>query len=128
MPMKGLRLLARPATDADHHNIKAFLHTEGCSYQIATTDTLWIGKLLGEIVSVALLDQPSGAEVELEFLLVASHLRGKRIASVLLSELEKSLVSTKVRQLTAQANVLPSSFVEKNGFVADGARYVKYLE
>lgn len=113
--MKGLRLFVRQAGAADASALASLLAHGSLSYTTAPESVDFIAKLLGETVATARL-QRSGDAAEIASLFVHPELRGKRIATVLVSEISRWGTAQNVTRLTVRRELLPSRFLERAGF------------
>lgn len=119
--MKGQRLFVRPASWEEIAETAAAL---GLPTPPAA-DRTWIAFLVGDAVAIAGADV-DGDSALLQFLLVAERVRGKRVGSVMLRELEADLRSS-VNRLAVRKDLLSAAFLERAGFTGEAARISKDL-
>lgn len=126
MPPKGLRLYVRPATAADAAMLEQFVADAGASFHADDAAIDFVAKLIGDTAAFA-RTRRSGSDLALEQLVVAPHLRGKRVGTVLLSEIAAWGAANGVTRLTLAENVLPTEFVSQAGFIRRADSFVKSI-
>ena len=119
--MRGQKLFVRPLEITDSESVRLFLETEspGCTLPA----TALLGKLAGSIVAVLAIEITADS-ILIRDLVVAHDLRRKRVARIMLMELD-SLAAKMDRDWLVFGCVAPEEFLKRVGFDSEGRRMVR---
>lgn len=126
MPLKGLRLLVRPAAAEDETAVRQ-LDSITARWAFDASRNDFVGKLIGEVVALAIARRHAD-QLQIEELFVRSDLRGKRVATVLLREIAAWSEAHDVIGLTVRNGALPERFLERAGFKRIGDVFVRNID
>jgi GNAT superfamily N-acetyltransferase len=122
--VRGLRLFVRPIELSDATEVGAFLERQS----LAPATPAWglLGKLLGEIVAIVSLDL-SGDAVRVDDVVVARHLRRKRIGKAMMREVEQLAAKMDRNRIIVDDARDAHEFFRRAGFVSEGERWVRVV-
>lgn len=121
--MKGQRLFVRAIEAADHDAVRRFL-TQNDSHAAVPACGL-LGKLVGEMVAVLEMHITADA-VEVDHIVIGRDLRRKRIARVMLLEVEGIAAKMDRRQLVVSGTHEDhAEFLRRVGFEREGPRWIR---
>jgi len=121
--MRGQRLFVRPIEPGDADTVRGFLAVHAA--QDAVPPCGLIGKLLGELVAVMAIDLGETNGVRIRDLVVAPELRLKRIARVMMIEVESLAAKMERDWLIAEGAGSSREFLKRVGFIDEGTRMVR---
>ena len=127
--MKGQRLFVRAIEEADREAVQSFLAGEGYDGPLPACGLL--GKLVGDLVAVLEM-QITADSVEVHEIVVARDLRRKRIARVMLAELEQIARKIEKPRLVVPATERgtqdgAAEFLRRVGFEREGSRWIREI-
>lgn len=131
--MRGLRLYIRPIEPSDRDQVELFLNSEsepGTSRALSPSNGArgLLGKLLGEIVAVAFVDDgDDGSALRLREVLVARTFRKKWIGRAMLGELEGLAREMNRTKIVVEDASGAQEFFRRTGFQSEGERWVRVV-
>lgn len=120
-PLKGQRLFIRPIESADSEAVGTFLEKEP-GYAASGL----LGKLVGELVAVVEIHLTADA-IQIDNVVVARDLRGKRIGRFMLDEVEQLAARMDRGRLIVGETAGAGEFFRRVGFQREGARWIRYV-
>ena len=120
--MRGQRLFIRPIDAADTDSLRDFLRAEGNQSDIPAWGLL--GKLVGNLVAVVGM-QITADGVVINDIVVARELRRKRVARIMLDEVEQLAGKMDRHRLIAEDRPDTQEFLRRVGFEREGARWIR---
>jgi ribosomal protein S18 acetylase RimI-like enzyme len=129
--LRGLHLFVRPIEATDSDVVAGFLarHRGGDTHSgvVRTATGLGlVGKLLGDLVAVVTLELTPDA-IRIHDVVVASHLRGKRIGRAMLREVETLAIKMDRRRIVVEEAGDAEGFFRRVGFIEEDRRWVRGL-
>jgi GNAT superfamily N-acetyltransferase len=116
--VRGQKLFVRPMEPQDRDRVLEFLATQKCP---PMAHTGLIGKLVGQLVVVVQLDFRVD-EVQIEQMVVADHVRRKRIGRFMIDEADVLARKMERGWLTAAEDTPIAPFLIHIGFVQDAGK------
>ncbi|HYS56452.1 MAG TPA: GNAT family N-acetyltransferase [Thermoanaerobaculia bacterium] len=121
--MRGQRLFVRPIEPGDADAVRSFLEVHAKGDAVPACGL--IGKLLGELVAVMIIDLAESNGVRVDDLIVVPELRRKRIGRVMMNELEALAAKMERDWLIADGAGNAREFLRRVGFTDEGSRMVR---
>jgi GNAT superfamily N-acetyltransferase len=130
--LRGLRLYIRPIEPSDREAVEVFLNSEsepGTDRGAAASNGArgLLGKLLGEIVAVAFVDDGDESALRLRRLLVARSFRKKWIGRAMLRELDRLAQQMNRTKIVVEDADGAQEFFRRTGFQSEGERWVRVV-
>ncbi|HSP15375.1 MAG TPA: GNAT family N-acetyltransferase [Thermoanaerobaculia bacterium] len=119
--MRGQKLFIRPIEPADHETVSRFLSEQTGRAAVPVCGLL--GKLVGELVAVMAMQITADA-LQIDDIVVAAGLRGKRIGRVMLDEAEQ--IAAKIDRTRLVVNT-SHEFFRRTGFEREGERWIRQV-
>lgn len=120
--MKGQKLFIRRMEPSDAASVESFLKQEPGFRAIPAFGR--IGKLLGDLVAVLAM-QITDDCVRIDDLVVAPHLRRKRIARAMLADVEAMAAKLGLTALVVEDGDDAADFLRRVGFDKEGDRWIR---
>jgi GNAT superfamily N-acetyltransferase len=120
--MRGQRLFIRPIDAADHDSVRDFLRAHG--HDAGPPACGLLGKLVGNLVAVVGMQITADA-VLIDEIVVAPDLRRKRVARLMLDELEQLAGKIDRRHLVVEDRPDRAEFLQRVGFEREGVRWIR---
>lgn len=120
--MRGQRLFIRPIDAADHDTVRDFLRAHGHDSEAPACGLL--GKLVGNLVAVVGMQITADALL-IDEIVVAPDLRRKRVARLMLEEVEQLAGKMDRRRLVVEDRPERAEFLQRVGFEREGVRWIR---
>jgi N-acetylglutamate synthase-like GNAT family acetyltransferase len=120
--MRGQRLFIRPIDPADHDTVRDFLRAHGPD--TGTPACGLLGKLVGNLVAVLGM-QITADSVLIDQIVVAPDLRRKRVARLMLDEVEHLARKIDRDRLVVDDHPGKAEFLQRVGFEREGVRWIR---
>ncbi len=123
--MRGQRLFVRPLEPGDVPAVESFLQSQGASAPAAACGLL--GKIVGDLVAVLACEMTPDA-VHIAQLVVAAHLRRKRIGRFMIDEAARMAREQQRKELVVDHPGSAAAYFRKIGFEGDEQRMVRRVD